>query len=324
MIPITELPTVETLDPDAYLALNADVSAAAPWRRRRWARSHFAEHGRYEGRRQFARDGLHRLTEARATKLKWLVERSPITAKRCTSQQFRLLGERLDGLVDQADDRLPVTTETISANHYDPELATFIDRDSGALLLDLGAGLRHEYRTHVVNVDIDLYASTDVVAFGEDLPFADATFDGAVCLAVLQHVADPLSVASELVRVVRPGGTIVADWAFTQPVNGYPYHHFNATPDGAAGAFRRLPAVQTASATVPLHFHPVFALPWLLDVWSAGLPTAERQAFEDLRIGDLTGRSPHALVDEPWVRALNPDAQRVIAAGSRVWVTKAR
>jgi len=49
----------------------------------------------------------------------------------------------------------------------------------------------------------------------EALPFADASFDGALAARLLLHVAQPEAVLQELVRVVRPGGKLVAmDWDF--------------------------------------------------------------------------------------------------------------
>ena len=41
-----------------------------------------------------------------------------------------------------------------------------------------------------------------------DLPYADASFDRAVMTCVMHHVDSPLNAASELRRVVRPGGCI--------------------------------------------------------------------------------------------------------------------
>src|SRR5207253_1254776 len=41
------------------------------------------------------------------------------------------------------------------------------------------------------------------------LPFGDGTFDAAWTERVLVHVADPALVVREMIRVVRPGGTVV-------------------------------------------------------------------------------------------------------------------
>jgi ubiquinone/menaquinone biosynthesis C-methylase UbiE len=53
------------------------------------------------------------------------------------------------------------------------------------------------------------------VADAAQLPFADASFDAARVDRVLQHIADPASAVREMVRVIRPGGVLVAydnDW----------------------------------------------------------------------------------------------------------------
>ena len=53
------------------------------------------------------------------------------------------------------------------------------------------------------------------VADGAHLPFDDASFDACRIDRVLQHVADPVPVVREMVRVLRPEGVLVAfdnDW----------------------------------------------------------------------------------------------------------------
>lgn len=51
-----------------------------------------------------------------------------------------------------------------------------------------------------------------VQAHGEALPFADGTFDIAYSSNVLEHVRHPWALADEMVRVVRPGGSIVVSY----------------------------------------------------------------------------------------------------------------
>jgi ubiquinone/menaquinone biosynthesis C-methylase UbiE len=53
------------------------------------------------------------------------------------------------------------------------------------------------------------------VADAAQLPFDDASFDGCRVDRVLQHIADPAPAIREMVRVLRPGGVLVAydnDW----------------------------------------------------------------------------------------------------------------
>lgn len=44
---------------------------------------------------------------------------------------------------------------------------------------------------------------------GEDLPFADESFDYAISLQVLEHVEDPRPLLEEMYRVLKPGGEAV-------------------------------------------------------------------------------------------------------------------
>jgi len=55
------------------------------------------------------------------------------------------------------------------------------------------------------------------------LPFDDASFDAVTCRYVLQHLAEPGRAVSEMVRVLRPGGTLSildADWASVSIAGG--------------------------------------------------------------------------------------------------------
>ena len=45
------------------------------------------------------------------------------------------------------------------------------------------------------------------------LPYPDGHFDAAVCVRVLHHFAEPAPLIAELGRVVRPGGTVVLEYA---------------------------------------------------------------------------------------------------------------
>ncbi|MDO9407667.1 class I SAM-dependent methyltransferase [Patulibacter sp.] len=65
----------------------------------------------------------------------------------------------------------------------------------------------------VAHVDLDPPAGDDRPGHTQhrasltDLPFDDASFDSAVCFEVLEHIEDERRAATELARVVRPGGT---------------------------------------------------------------------------------------------------------------------
>jgi demethylmenaquinone methyltransferase / 2-methoxy-6-polyprenyl-1,4-benzoquinol methylase len=56
------------------------------------------------------------------------------------------------------------------------------------------------------------------LARGEQLPFADATFDALTFTYLLRYVADPQATLRELARVVKPGG-VVASLEFHAPAS---------------------------------------------------------------------------------------------------------
>lgn len=101
-------------------------------------------------------------------------------------------------------------------------------------LLDIGCSagyhVRHMARKakRVVAIDVDRVAlevarrrvKSSRVTFmrydGDTLPFADASFDAVTMLDVLEHVHDRTTLVSDIVRVLRPGGT----WTVTVPYRG--------------------------------------------------------------------------------------------------------
>jgi SAM-dependent methyltransferase len=86
---------------------------------------------------------------------------------------------------------------------------------AGTRVLDAGCGegvLVDEYQGRLAIEGIDPNYSSDRVRAGSltALPYADATFDRALCLDVLEHLTfdeQPVALA-ELYRVLRPGGLL--------------------------------------------------------------------------------------------------------------------
>lgn len=227
--------------------------------------------------------------------------------------------ERYDFLDDDLRARVgAVSTENVSANGYDEVLLDLIARSEGPIV-DIGAGLRHEYREDVLNVEIVAYPTTDVVAASEFLPFADNSFDLVISVAVLEHVRDPFAAARELKRILRPGGRIFAAVPFLQPYHAYPDHYYNMT----AGGLRNLFAdCDIERLDVPLSGGPAFALTWILKVWHDALPPEVAHQFAELRVADLAV-DPNTLLQKPFVTEL-PEATNVQLAALNVLVGRKR
>lgn len=113
--------------------------------------------------------------------------------------------------------------------------------EPGARLLDVGAGEQpyRELFAHLDYVTTDWANSVhpgarkvDIVAPADDLPIEEGSFDAVVCTQVLEHVAEPLAVLSELFRVLRPGGRLYLTVPLTWEEHEAPYDFFRYTRFG--------------------------------------------------------------------------------------------
>jgi len=215
--------------------------------------------------------------------------------------------------------------DVASAHDYGAVIWKFLESlGSEAMVLDAGAGLRRMPARNVINLDIYDYPSTDILAIGQDLPFRDNTFDGVLSLAVLEHVNDPFLCARELIRVVKPGGKILAMIPFLQAEHGYPSHYANFTRFGMQELFK-------STVEVEEHFLersnlPIFALNQILSIYTFGLSEPTRSEFLQMKIADLLSRSPDHYIDnhDPIVEHLDSETKWVIAAGTTAIFRKLR
>jgi SAM-dependent methyltransferase len=208
----------------------------------------------------------------------------------------------------------------VSANTYSGDLCDQIEGNPEKLFLDVGAGERAQYYPNVINTEIYPSSTTGVLCVAEDLPFTDNQFDGVFCLAVLEHTKRPWHAAAELVRVAKPGGTLLIDWPFLQAVHGYPHHYFNATPTGARSLFEQ--DCEVVSSQVGPNQHPIYTLWWLLALWESSLPEPERVGFRARTIGDLLAQQPQHHMRAAFCEMLTQDAQMIFGAGSTLLLRK--
>lgn len=103
----------------------------------------------------------------------------------------------------------------------------------GAHILDVGCGLGmyvrrlRDFSDQVYGVDVDKEKAAEAsqelpniqVASAEALPFLDGAFDIVLSHEVLEHVSDDRAAVREAMRVLRPGGRLIA---FT-PNRWYPF-----------------------------------------------------------------------------------------------------
>ena len=120
-------------------------------------------------------------------------------------------------LIDAADIEAGSTVLDIATGSGNAALAAA--RAGGVVTgIDYAPGLLERARTRAAAEDLDM---TLMEADAEALPFEDASFDAVVSAVGVMFTPDQPRAAAELLRVVRPGGTIaLANWTPTSFVGG--------------------------------------------------------------------------------------------------------
>lgn len=98
-------------------------------------------------------------------------------------------------------------------------VTTLLARSTSADIVgvDLSFDMIRKGLSNVVDLNLSSRVAM-VVARGQHLPFADEQFDALSFTYLLRYVTDPFQTLAELVRVVRPGGSI-ASLEFSVPDN---------------------------------------------------------------------------------------------------------
>lgn len=115
---------------------------------------------------------------------------------------------------------------------------------------------RHNLPRTVQYIGLDYYQTAvnwyesrpDVFGDARQLPFADASLDGALMLHVLEHIDRPDQALDELVRVLRPGGRALIEVPFLYPIHDAPFDFRRWTAEGLrVEAISRGLSIETSS-----------------------------------------------------------------------------
>jgi SAM-dependent methyltransferase len=310
-VPLYVTATPENFDESGYLEANPDIAAAVRAGTLESGRLHFEVFGAKEGREQISSVLIEAMQADKIERIKPLLNLERSHVRR---------GVKYDFLTDELrrETRI-VDTNEVSRNNYDGYVRALIDELENGLILDCGAGSRSTYYPNVINYEIVDYVSTDVIGVGESLPFKDASFDGVISIAVLEHVRDPFLCAAEIARVLKPGGKLVCCVAFLSPVHGYPNHYYNMTPQGLRALFER--HLEICDQQVIESILPIWSLTWIVSSWARGLEGKTREQFLSMPLRTLLA-NPEDLLKKPWVASLSTEKNLELAAGSMIFGRK--
>jgi SAM-dependent methyltransferase len=139
----------------------------------------------------------------------------------------------------------------------------------GGSILGLGIDELFNAGIELVETDISTGLRTQIVCDAHSIPFADRSFDGVICQAVLEHVIDPFRVVEEIHRVLRNDGYVYAETPFMQQVHGGAYDFHRFTHLGHSRLFRRFDEVSSG-----LLAGPGTALAWAYDYFVSAFVTS--------------------------------------------------
>lgn len=221
----------------------------------------------------------------------------------------------------------PVIMDAQHVSHPLPDHIQGKILETPGWVLNLSAGGSQQKQANVIEVEFALFRHTDVIADAHELPFAAETFEGIVCMNAFEHYYDPLKVASELHRVLKPGGWLVVRTAFLQPEHEYPWHFYNTTSEGLKRWFHNF---DIETIHVSDNFNPLYALSWLAAQCEASLRSdasaAAADRFRNTPVNTLIEGWNQGRLEEgelwPSFQQLSQEKQRAIAAGFELLARK--
>jgi len=118
----------------------------------------------------------------------------------------------------------------------------------------IGSGSELLYDNKIIKtLSLDVYGSdnVDIISDAHQLPLSDESVDGVWIQAVLEHVLDPVVVASQIYRVLKPDGLVYADTPFLQNVHEGPYDFTRYTESGHRWLFKQFSRINSGITKGP-------------------------------------------------------------------------
>lgn len=151
--------------------------------------------------------------------------------------------------LDPVDGHFPVFEPLNAGNPYPPRFEELLRaQPADAVVVDVGGGDRRHVDPRVLNFEYLKFDRSDFFGNGLQLPIRTNSVDLVLSQAVLEHVPDPQLAVREILRILKPGGTVYCEIAFMQPLHAVPFHYFNVTPHGLDLLFSEYDVVAKGTA----------------------------------------------------------------------------
>ena len=165
-----------------------------------------------------------------------------------TSSQIRLRKYIPSISVSLSQDKLNLFFEIISSKSNTVNIL-IVGSGTQKTQLDQQQSLYKNVR--LVYCDIDTDSLVDLYCDAHNLPFINASFDGVICTAVLEHVMYPEIAAQEITRVVKEGGLLYNELPFMQQVHEGAYDFTRYTLSGHKRLFNSFSEIHAGMVAGP-------------------------------------------------------------------------
>lgn len=148
------------------------------------------------------------------------------------------------------------------------ELKSLLKQNSSGVMVNVGSGA-DRIHDKILNLDIQPFAQVDAVVDASNIPIESGSVDLVVSIAVLEHVLEPNKVATEIARILKPGGIAYVSAPFIAGFHSSPHDYQRYTLPGLLHLFENL-AVEKAVSIGPTSAMIWVASEWLALVFSLG------------------------------------------------------
>jgi SAM-dependent methyltransferase/uncharacterized protein YbaR (Trm112 family) len=199
------------------------------------------------------------------------------------ARRYPIVGEVPILLPDPSQPTAPNETDLGVRSGYDPWLHRMVVQSlaDDQVVVEVGCGNMTLDDPCILRMDVSLTPYVDLVGDVHALPFKPATLDFVFGLAVLEHLRNPFTAASEIYAALKPGGYVYGEANFVFGYHGYPHHFFNMSLHGLEQVFQAFRPLRVGIAPYQM---PSFALQSVIATY-LGSFRAERPA--DGRFAEL-------------------------------------